>query len=212
MRGKHVHVGPPCAPVAAQCGGRQAVSGRVGAVMTCALRAPCARSSNRTIPDGTGWTRRGTARNAMTRLHLRCVGCENQPPTGVQIATNPRESEGGIDAGKAGGGEPPRRMSGGRCARSRRQSCAARCRRRRHQRQHEYPHLCGHECRARCAARCTAKPAQAMHGVRRAMREARARHRCGGASVADEPCVTAAARHAAVSVASRRPSDSAERA
>ena len=43
-------------------------------------------------------------------LHQRCVRCENQPPKGVETATNPRESDGGIDAGEAGGMEPPRRL------------------------------------------------------------------------------------------------------
>jgi len=59
-------------------------------------------------------------------------------------------SDGGIDAGEAGGVKPPRRVSGGRCGRSRRQSCAARCRRRRR----SGPHWCGHDCPARCGAKC----------------------------------------------------------
>ena len=57
--------------------------------------------------------------------------------------------------------EPRRRMSGGRCGRSRRQSCAARCRRR----WRSCPHWCGQWCMAQCGARCTAKPTPATHGA-----------------------------------------------
>ena len=60
----------------------------------------------------------------------------------------------GIDAGGPGSSEPPRRVSGRRRGRSRRQSCAARCRRRRqsclHQRGQSYT--------PQCEARCTAQP------------------------------------------------------
>ena len=66
-------------------------------------------------------------------------------------------SDGGIDAGEARGGEPPRRVSGGRCARSRRQPCAARCRRRRRR----CPHRCGRDCAARCGAKCAKRSAGA---------------------------------------------------
>ena len=68
-------------------------------------------------------------------------------------------SDGGIDAGEAGGREPPRRLSGGRCGRSRRQSCAARCRRR----GRKCPHSCGHNCTARCGAKCGRAPQERPH-------------------------------------------------
>ena len=113
----------------------------------------------------------------MARLHHRCVGCENQTPTGVQTARNPRESDGGIDAGDAGGGEPPRRMSGGRSGRSRRQSCAARCRRRWRRR----PQSCGHDCPARCGAKCGSAPQERAHERRHRGRgscPAQCRSRC----------------------------------
>ena len=73
----------------------------------------------------------------------------------------------GIDAGEPGGGEPPRRVSGGRCARSRRQSCAARCRRL----GRRCPHWCGHDCTARCGAKCGSAPQERAH---------ERRHRCAG--------------------------------
>ena len=76
-------------------------------------------------------------------------------------------SEGGIDAGEAGGGEPPRRLSDGRCGRSRRQSCAARCRRRRRW----CPHRCGHQYTARCGAKCGGAPQERTHECS---------ERCGG--------------------------------
>ena len=66
-----------------------------------------------------------------------------------------------IGAGDLRRSEPPRRLSGGRCGRSRRQSCAARCRRRRRC----CPHRCGQSCTAQCGGRCPAKPATATHGV-----------------------------------------------
>ena len=50
-------------------------------------------------------------------------------------------------------------MSGGRCARSRRQSCAARCRRRRRR----CPQSCGHQCPARCGAKCGRAPQERPH-------------------------------------------------
>ena len=74
-------------------------------------------------------------------------------------------SDGGIGAGEAGGGEPPRRLSGGHCGQRRRQSRAARCRRRRQWR----PHRRGGKCNA----------------TRRALREARARGPDGGCQA---PC------------------------
>ena len=86
-------------------------------------------------------------------------GVRNEAPKGVQIATNPRESDGGIDAGEAGGGEPPRRLSGGRCGGSRGQSCAARCRRRRRC----CPHWCGQQCASRCGAKCGPAPQERPH-------------------------------------------------
>ena len=109
-------------------------------------------------------------------------------------------SDGEIGAGEPGGGEPSRRLSGGRCGRSRRQSCAARCRRR----GRWCSHWCGHYCTARCGAkygrapqerpyecseRCAAKPApggargapgRARRGLRRALCEAQARGERGG--------------------------------
>ena len=56
------------------------------------------------------------------------LGVEPKAAPGGQDGQICGMSDGGIDAGEAGGGEPPRRLSGGRCGRSRRQSCAARCR------------------------------------------------------------------------------------
>ena len=64
-----------------------------------------------------------------------------------------------IVAGETGRSKPPRRVSGGRCAGSRRQSCAARCRRR----WRKCPHWCGHDCPARCGARCAAAPQERAH-------------------------------------------------
>ena len=65
----------------------------------------------------------------------RCIidasGVESKAAPGGQDGRICGMSDGEIDAGEAGGGEPPRRLSGGRCGRSRGQSCAARCRRRR---------------------------------------------------------------------------------
>ena len=106
-------------------------------------------------------TRRASPVTPCRALQPAAFRCEAETPKGVQIATNPRESEGGIDAGEPGGGEPTRRLSGGRSGRSRGQSCAARCRRRRRR----CPQSCGQHCRARCKARCAAKPAPATHGV-----------------------------------------------
>ena len=56
-------------------------------------------------------------------------------------------------------GEPPRRLSGGRCGGSRRQSCAARCRTRRRR----CPQSCGHQCTARCGAKCGRAPQERPH-------------------------------------------------
>ena len=126
--------------------------------------AKLARSAIVLSPQGLSRPLKGTGGHVCPRmpgLAAGCVRCEAETPNGVQIATNPRESEGGIDAGEPGGGEPTRRLSGGRSGRSRRQSCAARCRRRRRC----CPQSCGHHCRARCKARCAAKPAAATHGV-----------------------------------------------
>ena len=97
----------------------------------------------------------------------------------------------GIDAGEPGGGEPPRRVSGGRCARSRRQSCAARCRRRRRRR----PHRCGRDCAARCGARCAKRSAgararaetRATHGVQPRRAEARTPTSAARSAVARRP-------------------------
>ena len=105
-------------------------------------------------------------------------------------------SDGGIDAGEPGGLEPPRRLSGGRCGRSRRQPCEARCRRRRRKRPHECPHLCGHQCRARCAARCTAKPAPARHGVQRLPKPRRSPQPAQPARASEARSATSAARSA----------------
>ena len=94
-------------------------------------------------------------------------------------------SDGEIGAGEPGGGEPSRRLSGGRCGRSRRQSCAARCRRR----GRKCPHWCGHDCTARCGAKCGRGSAGAPARVRRALREAPARgERGGGSNDAVERC------------------------
>ena len=134
-------------------------------------------------------------------------------------------SDGEIGAGEPGGGEPSRRLSGGRCGRSRRQSCAARCRRR------------GRKCRTgagttarhgaersagalrrsvRTSAASGAERTGASRGVRRrSLREARsatAVRTQGEENAAVVPtsssnaALAAAVRHAAVSEASRRAS------
>ena len=112
-------------------------------------------------------------------------------------------SDGGIDAGEPGGGEPPRRLSGGRCGRSRRQSCAARCRRR----GRKCPHWCGHDCTARCGAKCGRAPQERPHEC--SERCAKRRREENAAVVPTMPsnaAPTVAVRHAAVSEASRRAS------
>ena len=91
-------------------------------------------------------------------MHPWCVGCENQGrPRAVGNGRTRGKSDGGIDAGEAGGGEPPRRVSGGRCARSR-------------------PHRCGRRSPTRCGARCAKRSAGA-----RARAETRARRFVYGA-------------------------------
>ena len=65
-------------------------------------------------------------------------------------------------------------MSGGRCGRSRRQSCAARCRRR----GRSCPHWCGRDCPARCGAKCGRVPQERPH---------ERRHRRRTACCGDEP-------------------------
>ena len=93
----------------------------------------------------------------------RCIrdasGVESKAAPGGQDGRICGMSDGGIDAGEAGGGEPPRRLSGGRCGRSRGQSCAARCRRRRRC----CPHWCGQQCTARCGAKCGRAPQERPH-------------------------------------------------
>jgi len=91
-------------------------------------------------------------------------------------------SEGGIDAGEAGGGEPPRRLSGGRCGRSRRQACAARCRRRRR--------WCPHRRRTECAG--TRRKRRSGGRWRRAMR--RACRSGSGGERSEPPCKRSARR------------------
>ena len=86
-------------------------------------------------------------------------GVESKAAPGGQDGRICGMSDGGIDAGEAGGGEPPRRLSGGRCGRSRRQSCAARCRRRRRW----CPRWCGQQCTARCGAKCGRAPQERPH-------------------------------------------------
>ena len=93
----------------------------------------------------------------------RCIrdasGVEPKAAPGGQDGQICGMSDGGIDAGEAGGREPPRRLSGGRCCRSRGQSCAARCRRRRRW----CSHWCGHYCTARCGAKCGRVPQERPH-------------------------------------------------
>ena len=112
-------------------------------------------------------------------------------------------SDGEIGAGEPGGGEPSRRLSGGRCGRSRRQSCAARCRRR----GRKCPHWCGHDCTARCGAKCGRAPQERPHEC--SERCAKRRREQNAAVVPTMPsnaAPTVAVRHAAVSEASRRAS------
>ena len=95
---------------------------------------------------------------AATRaMHHRCVGCETQGRPGGRDSLSSSIKVREIDAGETGRSKPPRRVSGGRCAGSRRQSCAARCRRRRRW----CPHRCGHDCPARCGAMCAERSAGA---------------------------------------------------
>ena len=112
-------------------------------------------------------------------------------------------SDGEIGAGEPGGGEPSRRLSGGRCGRSRRQSCAARCRRR----GRKCPHWYGHNCTARCGAKCGRAPQERPHEC--SERCAKRRREENAAVVPTMPsnaAPTVAVRHAAVSEASRRAS------
>ena len=94
-------------------------------------------------------------------------------------------------------------MSGGRCGRSRRQSCAARCRRRRR----SGPHLCGRDCPTRCGARCAVRSAGARARAEPAMR--RVVHRAlrepvdGEAGTGEARSVAASSRGAARSRRSR---------
>ena len=81
-------------------------------------------------------------------------GVRTKAAPGGQDSQSSGKSDGGIDAGEAGGGEPPRRLSGGRCGRGRRQSCAARWRRR----GRRCSQSCGHQCPARCGAKCGRAP------------------------------------------------------
>ena len=130
-------------------------------------------------------------------------GVESKAAPGGQDGRICGMSEGGIAAGEPGGREPPRRLSGGRCGGSRRQSCAARWRRRRRQRRHECPHLCGHQCRARCAARCAAKPAPARHGVHRLPKPRRRPQPAQPARASEARSATSAARSAGARRAKR---------
>ncbi len=88
------------------------------------------------------------ARKCMSgvRLDDTCSGLRSgvgtEPPPASRRAPGGGIQEGKIAAGEPGDGEPPRRVSGRRCGRSRGQPCAARCRR-----------------------RCTAKPSPATHEV-----------------------------------------------
>ena len=103
-------------------------------------------------------------------------------------------SDGEIDAGEAGGGEPSRRLSGGRCGRSRRQSCAARCRRRGRKMSRT---RAGTSARARCAARCAAKlGTERPHGVQRAPSGGDARSRRSRPGRARRRSATSAVRNA----------------
>ena len=114
--------------------------------------------------DGRSWLHQSTSGHPGHRMAgptARCVACENQPPQGVKTAWNPRESDGGIDAGEPGGLEPPRRLSGGRCGHPRGQRCEACCRGVRRQRRHAAGRRCIGQCRddrrwsrQRCKAKC----------------------------------------------------------
>ncbi len=122
----------------------------------------------------------------------RCIidasGVEPKAAPGGQDGRIRGMSDGGIDAGEPGGGEPPRRLSGGRCGRSRGQSCAARCRRRRRcgakcgRAPQERPHECGGHCARWCASRCAAKPAPGDAPVRSTVRRRVSRQRNGAAT------------------------------
>ena len=91
----------------------------------------------------------GSAR-ACALLQPAAWGVENRRAQARQRHTFGCIFDGGIDAGEPGGGKPPRRLSGGRRGRSRRQrrSC---------------PHSCGRDCPARCGARCAPAPQERAH-------------------------------------------------
>ena len=164
--------------------------------------------------------------------HRRCVRCENQPPQGVETAGNPRESEGGIDAGEPGGGEPPRRLM--RAAVRTEPQAVVRS---------TLPEAAAEvSARLRAPVRCAvrssvrgeagtgdaggasatsrgeargrrSRPGRARRGPRGAWRTAPARGDQGGGTVeGDRRLHRGVGRHAAVSEASRRASVSAQRA
>ena len=147
-----------------------------------------------------------------------CVGCETQGRPGRSGTANVQHQRSGNRHRRSRRREPPRRLSGGQCGRSRRQSRAARCRRP----GRKCPHWCGHDCTAQCGAWCAAKPAPATHGVR--WRRAEAKPEAGAAGqgersefrreaeaavtrpVASNEVPAVSVRHTAGSAASRRAS------
>ena len=117
-----------------------------------------ARQGRAGICDIRALTAQEAACAAVCAVHQRCVRCESQSrPRAVGNGRARCKSDGEVGAGDRIRPKPPRRVSGGRSARSRRQSCAARCRRRRRR----CPHRCGRRSTARCGARCAKRSAGA---------------------------------------------------
>ena len=85
----------------------------------------------------------------MACLHQRCVRCDETTAPRSRRLKSCSDFCGGIAAGESGGGEPPRRLSGGTCS-----GCCTgpRAAWRRH-RGRRCPNRCGHGCSAGCRAR-----------------------------------------------------------
>ena len=82
------------------------------------------RSAMRLTAYVVDWQRESTPVVVCRASQPAAFRCGETAPPGVQMAMNVEEMRWGIDAGEAGGSEPPRRLSGGRC----RAYCMAQCR------------------------------------------------------------------------------------
>ena len=132
----------------------------VGAASTCArlgMGGDARRATRASDRSPQGRDKRSLA---------RCAARERGPEG---MRPNARRHRCG-NAWEPDGTERSRRLSGGRCGRSRRQSCAARCRRR----WRSCPLRCGHGCMARCGAKCVRAPQERAH---------ERRHSCGGSCI-----------------------------